>query len=270
MKLIPLFLLVGMLAVSGCAEDAKPEPYSPELVKKAEAGDAVAQYNLGQCHEKGLGAIKDNKEAVKWYTKSAEQGHVKAALNLSRCYEDGQGVLRDKKQAMKWFAKVLDSTDIKELYVILRSIDPYCNYDSDKSLLLLRRLAELGNAKAQYDLGNVCSWNGGGARGGVGDRKESVKWYTMAAEQGHVEAQFRLGICYRQGEGVDRDEKEGVKWLTKSAEQGNADAQFWLGNCYEYGAGVDKDLKEAVKWYTQAAEQGDAEAIRRLKRFKSK
>ena len=136
MKLIPLFLLVGMLAVSGWAEDAKPEPYSPELVKKAEAGDAVAQYNLGQCHEKGLGAIKDNKEAVKWYTKSAEQGHVKAALNLSRCYEDGQGVLRDKKQAMKWFAKVLDSTDIKELYVFLRSIDPYCNYDSDKSLLL--------------------------------------------------------------------------------------------------------------------------------------
>ena len=267
MKLIPLFLLVGMLAVSGWAEDAKPEPYSPELVKKAEAGDAVAQYNLGQCHEKGLGVIKDNKEAVKWYTKSAEQGHVKAALNLSRCYEDGQGVLRDKKQAMKWFAKVLDSTDIKELYVFLRSIDPYCNYDSDKSLLLLRRLAELGNAKAQYDLGNVCRWNGG-VRGGVGDPKESVKWYTMAAEQGNADAQFSLGICYRRGEGVDRDTKEGAKWLTKSAEQGNANAQFWLGNYYAHK--VDKDLKEAVKWYTQAAEQGDAEAIRELKRFKSK
>jgi len=267
MKLIPLFLLVGMLAVSGWAEDAKPEPYSPELMKKAEAGDAEAQYNQGQCHEKGLGVIKDNKEAVKWYTKSAEQGHVKAALNLSRCYEDGQGVLRDKKQAMKWFAKVLDSTDIKELYVILRSIDPYCNYDSDKSVLLLKRLAELGNANAQYDLGNVYRWNGG-VRGGVGDRKESVKWYSMAAEQGNADAQFWLGICYRQGEGVDRDDKEGFKWLTKSAEQGNAGAQFWLGNYYAHK--VDKDLKEAVKWYTKAAEQGDAEAIRELKRFKSK
>lgn len=269
MKLIPIFLLVGMLAVSGWAEEYKIEPYSPELVKKADAGDAETQYDLGQCHEKGLGVMRDNREAVKWYTKSAEQGHVMAAFNLSRCYEDGQGVPRDKKQAMKWFAKLLESTEIKELYRILRSIDPYCNYNSDKSLLLLRRLAELGNAKAQYDLGNVCHWNGGGQRG-VGDRKESVKWYTMAAEQGNAKAQYELGICYRQGEGVDTDEKEGFKWLTKSAEQGNADAQFWLGNCYEYGAGVDKDEKEAVNWYTKAAEQRDAEAIRRLKRFKSK
>ena len=92
----------------------------------------------------------------------------------------------------------------------------------------------------------------------------------MAAEQGNAKAQYELGICYRQGEGVDTDEKEGFKWLTKSAEQGNADAQFWLGNCYEYGSGVDKDEKEAVNWYTKAAEQRDAEAIRRLKRFKSK
>ena len=269
MKFIPIFLIVGLLAVSEWAQSGEYEPYSAELVKKAEVEDAVDQYNLGQYYEKGLGVIRDNKEAVKWYTKSAEQGHVKAAFNLSRCYEDGQGVPRDKKQAMKWFAKVLDSTDIKELYAILRSIDPCCEFNSDKSLLLLRRLAELGNAKAQYDLGNVYKRNGG-VRGGVGDRKESVKWYTMAAEQGHVEAQFWLSNCYMQGEGVDRDDKEGVKWLTKSAEQGNAPAQCSLGNYYAYGYGADKDLKEAVKWYTKAAEQGDSWAIRELKRFKSK
>jgi hypothetical protein len=47
MKLILLLLLFGMLAVSGWAEDAKPEPYSAELVKIAEAGDARGQYDLG-------------------------------------------------------------------------------------------------------------------------------------------------------------------------------------------------------------------------------
>ena len=266
MKRIPALLIVGMLAVSGWAEGYKPETYSTEMENKADSGDAVDQYNLGNCYEKGLGVIRDNKKAVKWYTKSAEQGHVKAAFNLSQCYEDGQGVRRDKKQAMKWFVKVLDSTDIKELHVILRSIDPYCCYDSDKSFLLLRRMAELGNAKAQYDLG----WAYAHPRrsGHVCDDIEAVKWYEMAAEQGNADAQFSLGICYRQGEGVDRDTKEGAKWLTKSAEQGNANAQFWLGNYYAHK--VDKDLKEAVKWYTQAAEQGDAEAIRELKRFKSK
>ena len=75
MKLITIFLLVGMLAVSGWAEELKPEPYSAELVQKAEAGDAEAQYNLGQCYENGQVGIKDNKEAVKWYTKAAEQNY---------------------------------------------------------------------------------------------------------------------------------------------------------------------------------------------------
>jgi TPR repeat protein len=183
--------------------------------KKADMGDAVDQYNLGQCYEKGLGVIRDNKEAVKWYTKSAEQGHVKAALNLSRCYEDGQGVLRDKEQAMKWFVKVLDSTDIKELRVILRSIDPYCIYDSDKSFFLLRRMAELGNAKAQYDLGEAYAFPR--RSGHVSDPIEMMKWYEMAAEQGNADAQYRLGLCYLN----EQDTMAGLKWLTKSAEQGH-------------------------------------------------
>jgi len=46
-KLSPILLTVGMLAVSGYAQDAKPEPYSPELVKRAEAGDERGQYDLG-------------------------------------------------------------------------------------------------------------------------------------------------------------------------------------------------------------------------------
>jgi len=82
MKLIPLLLLVGMLAVSGWAEEAKLEDYSPELVKRAEAGDVVAQGNLGWRYETGTGVEKDEKMAVKWYTKSAEQGNKSAKRKL--------------------------------------------------------------------------------------------------------------------------------------------------------------------------------------------
>ena len=83
MKLIPALLIVGMLAVSGCSKrELKPEPYSPELVKKAEAGDAKAQFLLGACYYEGEGVEKDEKEAVKWYTKSAEQGNAGAKKQL--------------------------------------------------------------------------------------------------------------------------------------------------------------------------------------------
>jgi len=47
MKLIPILLTLVIVAVSGWAEDLKPEPYSAELVKKAEAGDERGQYDLG-------------------------------------------------------------------------------------------------------------------------------------------------------------------------------------------------------------------------------
>ena len=78
MKLITLFLLVGMLAVSGWADD-----YSSDLVK-AQAGDAMGQYNLGWCYYYGKGVNQDYKEAVKWYTKSAEQGWPQAKEALEK------------------------------------------------------------------------------------------------------------------------------------------------------------------------------------------
>ena len=201
-----------MLAVSGWAQSGKYEPYSPELVKKAEAGDAKAQYNLGQCYENGQVGIKDNKEAVKWYTKSAEQGYAKTAFALSRCYEDGKGIPRDKNEARKWFIKGVESNDESELLRILESI--YWEGGEggeEKKSLLCRRLAELGNVKAQRELIG-CNLN-------QVDRKEAMEWLTKAAEQGDAEAQFKLGQHYQRGSG------EAVKWFTKAAEQGNENAK---------------------------------------------
>lgn len=105
MKLIPALIIVGMLAVSGWAEDAKPEPYSPELVKKAMAGDAKAQFILSACYSSGEGVTRDMKEAVRWLKRSAVQGDARAQYILGGCYLYGQGVTQDSKEAVKWFTK---------------------------------------------------------------------------------------------------------------------------------------------------------------------
>ena len=84
-KLIPTLLIVGMLAVSGCSKrEYKPEPNYLNFTKKAEAGDAYAQFNLGLCYFGGLGVGKDEKEAVKWYTKAAQQGDESAKKALEK------------------------------------------------------------------------------------------------------------------------------------------------------------------------------------------
>ena len=61
----------------------------------------------------------------------------------------------------------------------------------------------------------------------------------MAAEQGYAPAQYDLGICYRQGEGVDKDPLTAISWYLKAAEQGHGGAMNNLGIMYDNGIGVD-------------------------------
>ena len=119
-----------------------------------------------------------------------------------------------------------------------------------------RKAAEQGDANAQYNLG-YCYYNGEGV---AKDAIEGVKWYRKAAEHGNTAAQCGLGLSYSLGEGVAIDTVEAVKWYRKAAEQGDATAQCCLGQCYKRGESVVKDVLEAVKWYRKAAEQGDAAA----------
>ena len=72
-----------------------------------------------------------------------------------------------------------------------------------------------------------------------------MKWYRKAAEQNYAMAQFNLGVCYANGQGVTKDRRGGVKWYRKAAEQNYAMAQNNLGFCYANGQGVTKDQVEA-------------------------
>ena len=127
----------------------------------------------------------------------------------------------------------------------------------DRKLLAdVRAEAEKGDAIAQYNLG-ICYANGQGV---AKDYVEAVKWFRKAAEQNFAQAQFILGGRYGLGEGVAKDEAEAVKWYRKAAELNLAQAQYSLGACYANGQGVAKDCVEAVKWYRKAAQQNDQKA----------
>ncbi|MBI4026306.1 MAG: sel1 repeat family protein [Verrucomicrobia bacterium] len=68
----------------------------------AEKGDAMAQFNLGVCYEKGLGVPANDAEAIGWYRKAAEQDYTPAQLNLGQLYQAGRGVEQDLPEAYKW------------------------------------------------------------------------------------------------------------------------------------------------------------------------
>ena len=82
-----------------------------ELLTKAIAGDASAQFNLGWMYAYGRGVPKDDTEAVAWIRKAAEQGHAEAQNNLGWRYAVGLGVPQDDTEAVAWYRKAEEQWD---------------------------------------------------------------------------------------------------------------------------------------------------------------
>ncbi len=53
-------------------------------------------------------------------------------------------------------------------------------------------------------------------------------WHPLAME-GHVSAQYRLGLIYEQGQHVTQDYQEAMKWYHLAADQGHVGAKYRLG-----------------------------------------
>jgi len=65
---------------------------------------------------------------------------------------------------------------------------------------------------------------------------------------------------YRLGQGVPQDDQEAVRWYRLAAEQGHAAAQVNLGILYGKGLGVLQDYVQAHMWYNLAAARNQEDA----------
>lgn len=72
---------------------------------KAEEGDKLAQYYVGQIYERGLGREPDYAQAATWYGRAAEQGFARAQVSLASLYETGQGVAQDPSRAAQLYGQ---------------------------------------------------------------------------------------------------------------------------------------------------------------------
>jgi len=52
---------------------------------------------------------------------------------------------------------------------------------------------------------------------------------AVQLRQATQHAQFNLGMCYANGDGVAKDAEQAVSWYRRAAEAGHTDAQFNLG-----------------------------------------
>jgi TPR repeat protein len=99
-----------------------------------------------------------------------------------------------------------------------------------------------------------------------GDYQTALRLFRELAEQGHAEAQRKLGYMHDNGHGVRQNYAEAAKWYRMAAEQGDAKAQSFLGYMYYFGEVVPQDYVMAHMWFNLAGAQSSLGHVAQLAR----
>ncbi len=154
---------------------------------RAKNGLSSSQFQLGKMYQNGQGVVKDDSQAIYWYTQAAEQGHIDAAFNLGWLYGNGDSTVQDKAQAFKWY----------------------------------RKAAGEGDAESQFLVGDLYATGQGVAQ----DYARALFWYTLAAEKGNAFAQNNLGILHQDGRGTLQDNSRAHMWYNIAGLNGSEQAR---------------------------------------------
>jgi len=215
-------------------------------------------------HERGK-----YEEAYNLYVQGVQAGEEKCFYGVGVCFYSGYFVKEDKEKALRIFAEhfhsiyyLANSGDAEAVFIIAyHYLFGFCvEKNFDIFLRLLTKSAELGYSIAQWRLG-VFYETGQGVEQ---DTYRAANLYRLSAEQGDFYGQWLYGVACYKGKGTRINKMEGFRWIKAAAENGMAEAQFFICGCYLDGRLVGKNDDEAIKWCELAARQGYEEAIKSL------
>lgn len=162
----------------------------------ASAGNALAQFQLGEIYSAGLqGAPRDVAKAIQYY--SAAKAIVPAKLRLGDLHERGVGVPQDYKLAYKYFeqASKRGSSRGAARLALLQLKGLGCKQDFDAAVHNLQMAANRNDSIGELYLG-VCFYHGWGVEA---DIEVAMKLFTAAARQGSTLAAYNIGLIYQSG-----------------------------------------------------------------------
>eukprot|EP01050_Picozoa_sp_SAG11_P001157 SAG11_NODE_48_length_20030_cov_232.459084_10_plen_150_part_00 len=127
------------------------------------------------------------------------------------------------------------------------------------TLQAVLKQAEEGSANEQVLVGFAL---GRGHAGREPNWIEAVKWYTLAARQGHAGAMHVLGVSYAKGRGVGQDWSAAFRWFKSAADGGDANGMFQTAWCYFNAKGTEKHLGQAATWCNEGSRFVSLEGVR--------
>ena len=143
----------------------------------------------------------------------------------------------------------------------LKNTDHYAKIND--AIDLLQKSAKAGNAKAQYELGNLYWMNRDSLIPIERDTLMAIKWYEKSADQCYAQAQYSLAYIYENARDNLKNSQRAFDLYKAAADQGFVDALYRMGRIYQYGIKdiVAKNDTIALKYYQQAVDSASTAAM---------
>ncbi len=212
----------------------------------ADQGHTTAMVNVGRAYRFGRGVAEDAQAAIRWFRAADERGDPLGTVNLGWMYGYVDESPRDQAQAAGLFQKAADLGQLDAMYELYLAYKDGRGVarDEHKATVWLTQAAKAGNPMAQHAFGRSFAHPPFDAVQGQREPKnmpEAVHWYQLSAEQGYSRAQYDLGLCYAEGDGVEQDEEKGLELLRAAADQGYNLAKYELAGLYARGIGAPRN-----------------------------
>lgn len=228
MRLALSLLVLGLLTACGsnpARKSAISSTGTPTMAQlaandtrtKAQAGDVVAERELGKMYLDGRGVPRDYYQAKVWLDTAATAGDLEAETDLAVMDEAGMrmGMLKDPPRAHA----------------------------------LLQDAASHGYPKAESAFGFDYLY-------GVGtpvDYPQALTWFRKAAADGDADGTEAVGYMYWHGLAVATDVPTAMSWYKQAADRGSLHAQLFVAGTYGLGLDVPQDKAASDAYFAQVA-----------------
>ncbi|MBE6377797.1 MAG: hypothetical protein E7051_03140 [Lentisphaerae bacterium] len=237
------------------------------LKKAADKNSINALWMLVNYNLNGINMPVNYAEVFKYASILDKKGQYQAKLILATCYLGGLGVKADPQKGFSYIASVADKyPEAKLVLAECYQKGVGTPQNMKKAFDIYMESAKSGNIKALFQVG-LCYENCWGVK--EYSQTAADKYFKQAADKGHVEAMYRLGISklknysysYRHDSAADA-----FKYLQMAVENGCKKAYEKLGYCYEKGIGTAKNFETALAYY-QKADKLSADALYQIGKY---
>ena len=268
-RLLPLLLAVALFGGSAAvAQDEAATPEEPANARTDEVEtDALPAEDVASTDV--FDAIMDGAFLTARRLADEPATQAVAALTAARVgiLPEGQSEAEVRAEARDALGRAYDLGDPPSAAWSARLASGEDLSDDDIRTIAerLARAAAAGKAEAAFLLSDLIR-----SIGRPGDQARGIRLLETAADAGMPDAQYRLGVLYRRGEGVDQSATQAARLLERAAEAGLPEAQVEYGLMLFGGTGVEADQAAAANLIRTSAIFGNKVAQNRLARLYSR